>query len=302
MDVSKITIKTESTSNNDKKAKQDDRWPESNDGLHKCQKGPITENILHTPNIKSTICTSLTMAPTGNPMNLGAFTAGSPGHNKIDAKSKSSIKTNTSSPKPSPRRKRKRYLSNPGSSSNITNVASSLSTTNGDGWMQTCSPIASVKRKRRRSASLSINGISDSPNGAKNDENLPNHRFKIDNSVDVVRKNYCPQPNTVRTPTKHMPIRNTGRKSHTTMSPSAADADVFLSPVKNTAANNVPPNTTVWGWSPIRGKFKPKAIECQNGMTVDKEDMEEAKLATAFKSKWQSVSLVKLKLIKIYFL
>lgn len=302
MDVSKITIKTESTSNNDKKAKQDDRWPESNDGLHKCQKGPITENILHTPNIKSTICTSLTMAPTGNPMNLGAFTAGSPGHNKIDAKSKSSIKTNTSSPKPSPRRKRKRYLSNPGSSSNITNVASSLSTTNGDGWMQTCSPIASVKRKRRRSASLSINGISDSPNGAKNDENLPNHRFKIDNSVDVVRKNYCPQPNTVRTPTKHMPIRNTGRKSHTTMSPSAADADVFLSPVKNTAANNVPPNTTVWGWSPIRGKFKPKAIECQNGMTVDKEDMEEAKLATAFKSKWQSVSLVKLKLIEIYFL
>ena len=169
MDVSKITIKTESTSNNDKKAKQDDRWPESNDGLHKCQKGPITENILHTHNIKSTICTSLTMAPTGNPMNLGAFTAGSPGHNKIDAKSKSSIKTNTSSPKPSPRRKRKRYLSNPGSSSNITNVASSLSTTNGDGWMQTCSPIASVKRKRRRSASLSINGISDSPNGAKND-------------------------------------------------------------------------------------------------------------------------------------
>ena len=302
MDVSKITIKTESTSNNDKKAKQDDRWPESNDGLHKCQKGPITENILHTPNIKSTICTSLTMAPTGNPMNLGAFTAGSPGHNKIDAKSKSSIKTNTSSPKPSPRRKRKRYLSNPGSSSNITNVASSLSTTNGDGWMQTCSPIASVKRKRRRSASLSINGISDSPNGAKNDENLPNHRFKIDNSVDVVRKNYCPQPNTVRTPTKHMPIRNTLRKSHTTMSPSAADADVFLSPVKNTAANNVPPNTTVWGWSPIRGKFKPKAIECQNGMTVDKEDMEEAKLATAFKSKWQSVSLVKLKLIEIYFL
>ena len=302
MDVSKITIKTESTSNNDKKAKQDDRWPESNDGLHKCQKGPITENILHTPNIKSTICTSLTMAPTGNPMNLGAFTAGSPGHNKIDAKSKSSIKTNTSSPKPSPRRKRKRYLSNPGSSSNMTNVASSLSTTNGDGWMQTCSPIASVKRKRRRSASLSINGISDSPNGAKNDENLPNHRFKIDNSVDVVRKNYCPQPNTVRTPTKHMPIRNTGRKSHTTMSPSAADADVFLSPVKNTAANNVPPNTTVWGWSPIRGKFKPKAIECQNGMTVDKEDMEEAKLATAFKSKWQSVSLVKLKLIEIYFL
>ena len=302
MDVSKIIIKTESTSNNDKKAKQDDRWPESNDGLHKCQKGPITENILHTPNIKSTICTSLTMAPTGNPMNLGAFTAGSPGHNKIDAKSKSSIKTNTSSPKPSPRRKRKRYLSNPGSSSNITNVASSLSTTNGDGWMQTCSPIASVKRKRRRSASLSINGISDSPNGAKNDENLPNHRFKIDNSVDVVRKNYCPQPNTVRTPTKHMPIRNTGRKSHTTMSPSAADADVFLSPVKNTAANNVPPNTTVWGWSPIRGKFKPKAIECQNGMTVDKEDMEEAKLATAFKSKWQSVSLVKLKLIEIYFL
>ena len=302
MDVSKITIKTESTSNNDKKAKQDDRWPESNDGLHKCQKGPITENILHTPNIKSTICTSLTMAPTGNPMNLGAFTAGSPGHNKIDAKSKSSIKTNTSSPKPSPRRKRKRYLSNPGSSSNITNVASSLSTTNGDGWMQTCSPIASVKRKRRRSASLSINGISDSPNGAKNDENLPIHRFKIDNSVDVVRKNYCPQPNTVRTPTKHMPIRNTGRKSHTTMSPSAADADVFLSPVKNTAANNVPPNTTVWGWSPIRGKFKPKAIECQNGMTVDKEDMEEAKLATAFKSKWQSVSLVKLKLIEIYFL
>ena len=302
MDVSKITIKTESTSNNDKKAKQDDRWPESNDGLHKCQKGPITENILHTPNIKSTICTSLTMAPTGNPMNLGAFTAGSPGHNKIDARSKSSIKTNTSSPKPSPRRKRKRYLSNPGSSSNITNVASSLSTTNGDGWMQTCSPIASVKRKRRRSASLSINGISDSPNGAKNDENLPNHRFKIDNSVDVVRKNYCPQPNTVRTPTKHMPIRNTGRKSHTTMSPSAADADVFLSPVKNTAANNVPPNTTVWGWSPIRGKFKPKAIECQNGMTVDKEDMEEAKLATAFKSKWQSVSLVKLKLIEIYFL
>ena len=302
MDVSKITIKTESTSNNDKKAKQDDRWPESNDGLHKCQKGPITENILHTPNIKSTICTSLTMAPTGNPMNLGAFTAGSPGHNKIDAKSKSSIKTNTSSPKPSPRRKRKRYLSNPGSSSNITNVASSLSTTNGDGWMQTCSPIASVKRKRRRSASLSINGISDSPNGAKNDENLPNHRFKIDNSVDVVRKNYCPQPNTVRTPTKHMPIRNTGRKSHTTMSPSAADADVFLSPVKNTAANNVPPNTTVWGWSPIRGKFKPKAIECQNGMTVDKEDMEEAKLATAFKSKWQSVSLVKFKLILICFL
>ena len=302
MDVSKITIKTESTSNNDKKAKQDDRWPESNDGLHKCQKGPITENILHTPNIKSTICTSLTMAPTGNPMNLGAFTAGSPGHNKIDAKSKSSIKTNTSSPKPSPRRKRKRYLSNPGSSSNITNVASSLSTTNGDGWMQTCSPIASVKRKRRRSASLSINGISDSPNGAKNDENLPNHRFKIDNSVDVVRKNYCPQPNTVRTPTKHMPIRNTGRKSHTTMSPSAADADVFLSPVKNTAANNVPPNTTVWGWSPIRGKFKPKAIECQNGMTVDKEDMDEDKLATAFKSKWQSVSLVKLKLIEIYFL
>ena len=302
MDVSKITIKTESTSNNDKKAKQDDRWPESNDGLHKCQKGPITENILHTPNIKSTICTSLTMAPTGNPMNLGAFTAGSPGHNKIDAKSKSSIKTNTSSPKPSPRRKRKRYLSNPGSSSNITNVASSLSTTNGDGWMQTCSPIASVKRKRRRSASLSINGISDSPNGAKNDENLPNHRFKIDNSVDVVRKNYCPQPNTVRTPTKHMPIRNTGRKSHTTMSPSAVDADVFLSPVKNTAANNVPPSTTVWGWSPIRGKFKPKAIECQNGMTVDKEDMEEAKLATAFKSKWQSVSPVKLKLIKIYFL
>lgn len=302
MDVSKITIKTESTSNNDKKAKQDDRWPESNDGLHKCQKGPITENILHTPNIKSTICTSLTMAPTGNPMNLGAFTARSPGHNKIDAKSKSSIKTNTSSPKPSPRRKRKRYLSNPGSSSNITNVASSLSTTNGDGWMQTCSPIASVKRKRRRSASLSINGISDSPNGAKNDENLPNHRFKIDNSVDVVRKNYCPQPNTVRTPTKHMPIRNTGRKSHTTMSPSAADVDVFLSPVKNTATNNVPPNTTVWGWSPIRGKFKPKAIECQNGMTVDKEDMEEAKLATAFKSKWQSVSLVKLKLIEIYFL
>ena len=302
MDVSKLTIQTESTSNNDEKGNQDDRCPETKNGLHKCQKGPITENISHTPNTKSTICTTLTMAPTGNPMNLGAFTAGSPGHNKIDAKSKSSIKTNTSSPKPSPRRKRKRYLSNPGSSSNITNVASSLSTTNGDGWMQTCSPIASVKRKRRRSASLSINGISDSPNGAKNDENLPNHRFKIDNSVDVVRKNYCPQPNTVRTPTKHMPIRNTGRKSHTTMSPSAADADVFLSPVKNTAANNVPPNTTVWGWSPIRGKFKPKAIECQNGMTVDKEDMEEAKLATAFKSKWQSVSLVKFKLILICFL
>ena len=302
MDVSKITIKTESTSNNDKKAKQDDRWPESNDGLHKCQKGPITENISHTPNTKSTICTTLTMAPTGNPMDLGAFTTGSPGPNKIDAKSKSSIKTNTSSPKPSPRRKRKRYLSNPGSSSNITSIASSLATSNGDGLMQASSPIASIKRKRRRSASLSINGISDSPKGARKGENLPNHCLKINNSVDVVRKNNCPQPNTLRTPTKHMPIRNTGRKSHTTMSPSAADADVFLSPVKNTVANNVPPNTTVWGWSPIRGKFKPKAIECQNGMTVDKEDMEEAKLATAFKSKWQSVSLVKFKLILICFL
>ena len=302
MDVSKITIQTESTSNNDKKGNQNDRWPESKNGLHQCQKGPITENILRTPKIKSTICTTLTMAPTGNPMDLGAFTIGSPGHNKTDAKAKSSIKTNTSSPKPSPRRKRKRYLSNPGSSSNITSLASNLSTTNGDGLMQTCSPIASIKRRRRRSASLSINGSSDLPNGAKNDENLPNHCLKIDNSVDVVRKNYCPRPNTLRTPTKHMHIQNTGRKSHTTMSPSAADVDVFLSPVKNTAPNNVPPNTTVWGWSPIRGKFKPKAIECQNVMSVDKEDMEEAKLATAFKSKWQSVSLVKLKSIVIYFL
>ena len=299
MDVSKIPIQTESTSNNDKKGKQDDRWPESKNGLYKCQKGSIAENISHTPNTKSTICTTLTMAPTGNPMDLGAFTTGSPGHNKFDAKSKSSIKTNTSSPKPSPRRKRKRYLSNPGSSSNITSVASSLATSNGDGLMQTCSPLASTKRKRRRSASLSINGINDSPNGAKNDENLPNHCLKIDNSVDVARKKHCPQPNTLRTPTKHMHIQNTGKKSHTTMSPSAADVDVFLSPIKNTAANNIPPNTTVWGWSPIRGKFKPKAIECHNGMAVEKEDMEEAKLATAFKSKWQSVSRVKIKLIGI---
>lgn len=302
MDVSKLTIQTESTSNNDEKGNQDDRCPETKNGLHKCQKGPITENISHTPNTKSTICTTLTMAPTGNPMDLGAFTTGSPGPNKIDAKSKSSIKTNTSSPKPSPRRKRKRYLSNPGSSSNITSIASSLATSNGDGLMQASSPIASIKRKRRRSASLSINGISDSPKGARKGENLPNHCLKINNSVDVVRKNNCPQPNTLRTPTKHMHIQNPGRKSHTTMSPSAADVDVFSSPVKNIAANNVPPNTTVWGWSPIRGKFKPKAIECQNGIAVDKEDMEEAKLATAFKSKWQSVSLVKFKLILICFL
>ena len=243
------------------------------------------EALSNTPK-KRTKIKSPNMEPVTNQTDLALITPGSPlAQLKPEGKTRVSLKTNRHSPKASPQRKRKRYLSNPG---DATTNASSRNINQGDVVTQARSPSTSIKRKRRRSASLSISDTKNSPKENKNQENLPtNTKPKSNISLNIDKQTCSPQRKLVRTPSKHIPTKigttnneGTNSKLHITSCNSP--------PEDNPGAG--PPNTTVWGWSPIRGKFKPKSVEYQNGQLVENSEIDENQLATSFKSKWQSVS------------
>ena len=203
---------------------------------------------------------------------------------KSDTKYKTTpLKTNISSPKASPRRKRKRYLSNP--NNQTAPIPNTTSDQNGV-VVQTQSP-TSIKRRRRRSASLSINGTNTSPKENKNQENIQIHEGR--NISPNILKQQSQQQKHVRTPTKRNRTQS-GNANDAATSPKLPTT-AGASPPKNTPSKG-PPNTTVWGWSPIRGKFKPKSVEYQNGLLIEHPEADVAQLPTSFKSKWQSVSFV----------
>ena len=194
---------------------------------------------------------------------------------KPGTKSKSNIvKTNT----PSPKRMRKRYLSNPANQH-----ANSPSGPNG-AIVETHSP--TKKRRRRRSTSLSINGTSTPPKENKNHDNIQDQERR-DVSVNAEQYLSCPRK-LLRTPTKRKRTQS-GSANFAAKSPNPPAAPGSWPP-KNNQASAVPPNTTIWGWSPNRGKFKPKSVEYQNGALVEHPEVDGAQLAASFKSKWQSVS------------
>ena len=199
-------------------------------------------------------------------------------------KSEAKYKIHIESPKSSPKRKRKRYVSNP---NNLTSATSKTTINQNGTIIQTqSSPTTANKRKRRRSASLSINGTITSPKENKNQENIQKQGGE-NLSLTILKEQSSPHRKLPRTPTKRVRSisgsANHGSISHKVLTTACA------SPLNN--PTNVPPNTTVWGWSPNRGKFKPKSIEYQNGLQIEHPEVEGAQLASSFKSKWQSVSL-----------
>ena len=151
----------------------------------------------------------------------------------------------------------------------------------------TGSPTSAVKRKRRRSASLSINVTNNSPKENKNQENIPT-QLKSDILLNIEKKTFTPQKKNIRTPIKRS-------RAHSGSAGYEASPKVnkisCVSPSKNNEIS-VAPNLTIWGWSPNRGKFKPKAVEYENGIVIEHPEVDEAQLATSFKSKWQSVSYI----------
>ena len=52
---------------------------------------------------------------------------------------------------------------------------------------------------------------------------------------------------------------------------------------------------TFWGWSPTRGRFKPKVKDKVSGAMIDPPDSEV--LSTSFKSKWLQVSFISCKIL-----
>jgi len=283
MDVLKLPIPQDSVKQN-LQSKQDGSM-ESN----RLVDYPVlkTENISNTPKKGSNgKINAMSQSPTAlNHRVLGS--QGSTDHitnNKIDFKNKASLKISVNTPKASPRRKRKRYLSNP------VNETSNVPTNDGnqnDMLIPSGSPTSAMKRKRRRSASLSMNPTNNSPKENKNQENIPAH-FKADILLNMEKKTFSPQKKNIRTPIKRSRADsgNTGIATSPKVNNTAC-----VSPPKNNPIS-VPPNMTVWGWSPNRGKFKPKSVKYQNGLVVEHSEVGEAQLATSFKSKWQSVSYI----------
>lgn len=201
---------------------------------------------------------------------------------KSKLKSKTLLIDGGSSPNQRPHKKRKRYLSNP---VNKTNALLNSPINPNEIPNQTRSPSSAVKRKRRRSASLSIDNSNNSPKENKNNENLPVHtKAKIPLIFD---KNASSPQKTFRTPPKRIRALSGSENDvkGSQVSPKVCVATNCISP-----SNKGPLSTTIWRWSPIRGKFKPKSIEYQNGAVVEHQEDDEALMASSFKSKWQSVS------------
>ena len=246
-----------------------------------------TENISNTPEKGANgKINAMSQSPTAlNHRVLGSQESNEHiAHNKIDLKNKASLKISVNSPKASPRRKRKRYLSNP--VNKMANLPSNNDKQN-DMLIPSGSPTSAIKRKRRRSASLSMNPTNNSPKENKNQENIPAH-FKTDILLNMEKKTFSPQKKNIRTPTK----RSRAHSGNAIIATSPkVNNTAGVSPPKNSPIS-VPPNTTVWGWSPNRGKFKPKSVEYQNGRVVEHPEVGEAQLATSFRSKWQTVSYI----------
>ena len=210
--------------------------------------------------------------------------------NRSRLKNKPTLIDDSSSPKQSPKRKRKRYLSNP--SNNTEGLLNSPATPN-EMTTQSKSPSTAIRRRRRRSASLSIDNSNNSPKENKNNENLPiNSKPYVPLSFD---KNISSPQKTFRTPPKRQRALS-GSENDVNKASQVSSRESVQSPC-NSPSNKGPPSTTIWRWSPIRGKFKPKSIEYQNGTVVLHPEDDEFLLATPFKSKWQSVSLLMVQFI-----
>ena len=201
---------------------------------------------------------------------------------KAKLKSNAPLIEGAPSLKESPQRKRKRYLSNP--AVETTALSSTPVSQNGPD-IPTRSPSTTVKRRRRRSASLSIDNSTNSPKENKNDENLPVH---IKTSVQIKFDKHKPSPQkSFRTPPKRLRA-NSGSENDAKVT-QVSSRECVTSPYYSSSYKG-PPSTTIWRWSPIRGKFKPKSVEYQNGIIVEHPEEDDALLAASFKSKWQSVS------------
>ena len=202
---------------------------------------------------------------------------------KYKPKNKTTLIDCTSSPKQSPKRKRKRYLSNPANKTE--GILNSAANPN-EVAIQVRSPSTAIKRRRRRSASLSIDNSNNSPKENKNNENLPLHSKA--NVPLIFNKDISSPQKSFRTPPKRSRALSGNENDIKASQVSSIESVPSLC---KSPSNKGPLSTTIWRWSPVRGKFKPKSIEYQNGaVVVHPED--EFLLAAPFKSKWQSVSLI----------
>ena len=129
-----------------------------------------------------------------------------------------------------------------------------------------------------------IDNSNNSPKENKNNENLPLHSKT--NVPLIFDKNISSPQKSFRTPPKRSRALSGNENDIKASQVSSIESVPSLC---KSPSNKGPLSTTIWRWSPVRGKFKPKSIEYQNGaVVVHPED--EFLLAAPFKSKWQSVS------------
>ena len=201
---------------------------------------------------------------------------------KPDSRTKASIlKTYTPSPKKSPKRNRKRFISNPTEHEAKPTPLIQNGGAIVDGAQ---SPTKGAKRRRRRSSSFTLSSTNTSPKENKNQENIQTENRGENMSLAPGEQLGCPG-DLIRTPAKRLRTLSGSSASSNLQAPT----EPIDSPPKNKQSSFVP-STTVWGWSPDRGKFKPKSIEFQNGRLLQNPEVDGSELAASFKSKWQAVS------------